>query len=413
MSYLSEQDADSPLSRWQFEETTGSTIDDDKTVTRDGTITGTVTLNQPAVFNDGGLGATFDGTSGFVTMGAMNGLLGIGTVEAIVQFNSIPATQVAVFTHQFSGSILPMVIGFNLDSSHTSQLQVGYFTGSVWQTATFAAVTTGTPYHIVGKYDGTTVKMRVNGVQVDSTPVTTVRPGAGTVLANAYIGKNWNSNIFLSGKVYDVAIYAAALSDARIDAHFATLGNGFADNFASAKPVFLASGLNNIDTSTWTLEGSEPGTMFQSGWASFTPPATDVYEFSTVGSNYDTMLALYTGTALNNLVLTIGDDNSGGSGASLFRVSLTSGTQYYLQLGAVSNGAGGLASFSLRAVAAARISGDYIEVLDNGTAIARVSASYIAALTQNQTTTIARHSLAYVEVLTPTATVFVGWGLDR
>jgi hypothetical protein len=241
MSYLSEQDADTPLSRWQFEEAAGPTIDDDKTATRDGTITGTVTLNQPAVFNDGGLGATFDGASGFVTMGNMNGLLGIGTVEAIVQFNSIPATQVAVFTHQFAGSILPMVIGFNLDSSHTSQLQVGYFTGSVWQTATFAAVTTGIPYHIVGKYDGTTVKMRVNGVQVDSTTVSTVRPGAGTVLANAYIGKNWNSNVFLSGKVYDVAIYAAALSDARCDAHYAALGNGFADNFASAKPVFLVS----------------------------------------------------------------------------------------------------------------------------------------------------------------------------
>jgi hypothetical protein len=237
MSYISEQDADTPLSRWKFEETAGTTVDDDLTTTRDGTINGGVTLNQPAQFSGSLLGADFNGSTGYVSFGNASGLLGIGTIEIVAEFDTIPASNsVALFSHAWAnGQIIPLVVGFNLNGSNAGKLQVGYFTGSVWVVTTWGTVpSTGVPYHIVGKYDGTTLALWVNGVQVASAAATTARPGTGSVNSTAYIGRRWDLAQYHDGKIWDVAIYATALSDARIGTHYNVLiDDGLAPGFAT------------------------------------------------------------------------------------------------------------------------------------------------------------------------------------
>jgi hypothetical protein len=418
MSYLAEQNADTPLARWQFEEIAGSTIDDDQSVTHDGTITGTVTLNQPAVFPDGGLGADFDGSTGYVNIGNMSTTLGIGTVEAVVMFDTIPSGSNAnpIFSHAWtSGQIIPLVVGFDMDNAHSGQLGVGYFTGAVWQGAYWTtAPTTGVPYHIVGKYDGTTLKLRVNGVEVATATPGTARPGAGSVNATAYIGRRWDAAQFHNGRVWDVALYGSALSDIRSDAHYLALANPFTDDFANAKAIAPSSTLSNIDTTAWTLEASEPGSMDKTGWATFTPAATDLYTLSTVGSNFDTKLAVYTGTALNNLVLVASDDNSGGSGTSRLQATLTSGTAYYVQVGAQPAGSGGLLSFSITQMADGRLAAIIAEVISDAAPIKQLTAVSAEVLSSSSNTIPdKRLSGLAVEVLTPMQAVFVGWGIPR
>lgn len=228
MSFISEQDFDSPLSRWRFEEVSGSTIDDDLTVTRDGTINGGVVLNQAAASQVPGvsLGADFNGSNGYVSFGNAAALLGIGTIEAVVSFDTIPASAAnPIFSHAWTnGQIIPLVIGFNLNAAQPGKLQVGYYTGSVWVVATWSSTpAVGVPYHIVGKYDGTTLKLRVNGSEVATAVVGAARPGTGTVNASAYIGRRWDLAQYHDGKIWDVALYATALSDGRIDTHYAAL----------------------------------------------------------------------------------------------------------------------------------------------------------------------------------------------
>ncbi len=432
MSYLSEQNADSPLSRWKFEETSGTTIDDDLTATRDGTINGGVTLNQAAQFTDGGLGADFNGSSGYVSFGNASGLLGIGTIEAVALFDTIPSGANAnpIFSHAWtSGQIIPLVIGFNLDAANPGKLQVGYYTGSVWQTATWTtAPTTGKPYHIVGKYDGTTLKLRVNGTEVASTTVGTARPGSGTVNATGYIGRRWDSAQYHDGKIWDVAIYGAALSDVRIDAHYLVLANAFADNFANANAIFDGYAISGVDSTAWGTEGSEPGGVFNTGWVKFTPTLTHPYRLSTVGSNYDTVLNVYTGTALNNLVLVGNDDDSGGSGTSRLSMSLTSGTTYYIQVGSKILGGGSLA-FALDATADARLGGQADEVITDASPQRRLAGTATESITdsagspQRRLAGTATESITdsagvpsrrvagvAVEVIVPSRLTFVGWG---
>lgn len=430
MSYLSEQNTDTPLSRWQFEETAGSTIDDDLTATRDGTINGTVTLNQAAIFPDGALGADFNGSSGYVSFGNASGLLGIGTVEVVAQFDTIPATNPnPLFAHAWtSGQIIPLAIGFNMDGANAGKLQVGYYTGSVWQTTTWStAPEVGVPYHIVGKYDGTTLKLRVNGTEVATTTVGTARPGAGTVNGTAYIGRRWDLAHYHDGKIWDVAIYSTALSDARTDAHFLALANPFNDAFASAGAAITPLSLSGLDTTGWTTEGSEPGGLFNTGWATFTPSVTDAYRLSTAGSNYDTVINVYTGTLLTNLVLVATDDDSGGSGTSRLQTTLTSGTTYYIQVGAKVSG-GGSMSFALNQMADARLAAVTAEAVTDGTPSRQLAAVSAEALTDatapsRQLAAVSvetlsdsdgpperRLSAISVEVLVPARLVFVGWG---
>jgi hypothetical protein len=72
----------------------------------------------------------------------------------------------------------------------------------------------GTWYHVVGTYDGTNIKMYVNGKLEDSR-ATTVTPGTQT--SSFVIGKNaMASNRYLDGKIDDVRIYNYALSLAQI-----------------------------------------------------------------------------------------------------------------------------------------------------------------------------------------------------
>ncbi|HSX06741.1 MAG TPA: LamG domain-containing protein [Candidatus Saccharimonadia bacterium] len=437
MSYLSEQNTDNPIDRWRFEETTGLIIADDIASIHSGTISGGVTLNQSGDFVGSGLGAAFDGTSGYVSFGSASAMLGIGTVEATARFTAIAATTDIIFTHAWtSGQIIPLALGTNLDASHPGLLQVGYFTGSLWQTATWTtAPSLNTSYHIVGTYDGTTLVLYVNGTQVATSTPGTARPGSGSINTAAYIGSRWDIPLaqFHNGTISDVSLYGGALSGARVTAHYNALVSvtgPFADNFAGAGVLAAGDEFFGITTTAWTTEAGEPGSMSHTGWATFTPVTTGVYHLATIGSNFDTLLAVYTGTALNNLVLVASDDNSGGSGTSFLTATFTNGTTYYVQVGAQPAGAGGSLSFSLVQQATSRLTSVTLDALVIPTATSRRITSTtldvvtvptlvprrLSAVTLDAavipTATPRTVSKAYLEVLTPAIYTrpFIGWG---
>src|SRR5206468_3383843 len=91
-----------------------------------------------------------------------------------------------------------------------------------------------------------------------------------------------------------------------------------------------------VPTAGFTTETSEPllCPVSATAWAVFTPAADGVYQIDTIGSDYDTGLAVYTGTALASLSLVANDDDSGGSSTSRLVLEMIAGTQYYIQAGA-------------------------------------------------------------------------------
>ncbi|GEP44286.1 Calx-beta domain-containing protein [Brevifollis gellanilyticus] len=105
------------------------------------------------------------------------------------------------------------------------------------------------------------------------------------------------------------------------------------DNFASAAVITGNTGTQagtNVDA---TLETFEPSLRYRSIWYSWTAPATGSVTFDTIGSGFDTMLGIYTGTAVNELTTLATDDGSGGGSESLIILPVTSGTIYWIKIG--------------------------------------------------------------------------------
>lgn len=118
------------------------------------------------------------------------------------------------------------------------------------------------------------------------------------------------------------------------------------DNFADAPQLVLQNGNGSLTTTNTlaTKESGEPRHAEDSGGKSvgfkFTPTATKIYRIVTAENNFDTVLAVYTGSAVNNLQ-SVGyndDCNNICNDASAVNLMLTAGTTYYIAVDGVRNG---------------------------------------------------------------------------
>ncbi len=118
------------------------------------------------------------------------------------------------------------------------------------------------------------------------------------------------------------------------------------DALADAILVSGLSGTINGTNVNATAEPAEPIHWNLSGtassvWYRWTAPATGLASIDTVGSSFDTVLAVYTGSTFVNLARLTQDDDRGGNRTSLVSFSATAGTIYYLAIGGASSSARG------------------------------------------------------------------------
>ena len=118
------------------------------------------------------------------------------------------------------------------------------------------------------------------------------------------------------------------------------------DNFASAQLINGCSG-NVIGTNvSATKESGEPDHSSNGGtrtvWYQWAAPATSSVTITTAGSDYDTVLGVYTGSAVNNLT-TIGSNDDVVSGDTSSRVifNATGGVVYKIAVGGFNNQSAG------------------------------------------------------------------------
>ncbi len=108
------------------------------------------------------------------------------------------------------------------------------------------------------------------------------------------------------------------------------------DNFADRVPISGLSGTiagNNLNA---TREVGEPRHAGKTGgksvWYTWQAPVTGVATFRTVGSTFDTLLAIYSGTVLSNLVTIDSDEDAGGHGTSRTHFNVIHGNQYHIAI---------------------------------------------------------------------------------
>ncbi|MGH7970437.1 MAG: InlB B-repeat-containing protein, partial [Limisphaerales bacterium] len=113
-------------------------------------------------------------------------------------------------------------------------------------------------------------------------------------------------------------------------------GNDF---FAQATPLTGASGSNSVYTFNATKEVMEPNHAGNYGgksvWYSYQPPADGVLTLDTSGSTFDTLLAIYTGTSISNVVPVAANDDAfvgAPGGYSLLDQAVRSNVVYHIAL---------------------------------------------------------------------------------
>ena len=145
----------------------------------------------------------------------------------------------------------------------------------------------------------------------------------------------------MSGITYSVAVdgFSGKIGSVELSWHPAPVNDNFAD--AQVLPS-TSSGTATGEVGGETIEPGEPiGFGFGTIWYSWTAPADGTYKFDTVGSNFDTLLAVYAGSSLDTLdVVQLNDDDPDrGCCSSWVPIpTTTAGTTYSI---AVSNLEGG------------------------------------------------------------------------
>ncbi|OHA29641.1 MAG: hypothetical protein A3B08_03430 [Candidatus Taylorbacteria bacterium RIFCSPLOWO2_01_FULL_43_44] len=198
---------------WTFDEGTGLRANDFSGKNNYGTLSGTT---KPTwVSGKHGKALSFDGTSGYVDAGNQSSVNLTTAITASVwikynvdpktlRYNGIISKQVSTNAYQLQTYSTDGRIEFVIGTGVTAAASISN-----------TVLKQGAWYHIVGTFDGSNVRMYVNGI-ADGTPA----PYVGTIPIssnNLVIGKNYDgTNKFFNGLIDDVRIYSRALSAAEI-----------------------------------------------------------------------------------------------------------------------------------------------------------------------------------------------------
>jgi len=107
------------------------------------------------------------------------------------------------------------------------------------------------------------------------------------------------------------------------------------DNFANAQVISGNSGTVTGSNVGATKEPGEPNHAGNAGgasvWYRWTPSISGSVTIDTIGSNFDTLLAVYTGSAVDSLTLIASNDDIGGGNLqSRMTFPATAGTTYHI-----------------------------------------------------------------------------------
>jgi hypothetical protein len=198
----------------------------------------------------------------------------------------------------------------------------------------------------------------------------TAAAGTKTALGAWQTGTTYTDAAGTAGTTYYYFVQAAVNSSGTRPSDYSAYKTGVKampqpanDNFASAIALAGYSG---------RVEGSTVGATAQSGeplhadggnnsvWWTWTAPTLGTMEISTFGSSFDTVLAVYTGTAVGSLAKVAANDDSAAGGTSTSRVvfDAAKGTVYRIAVAGYGGETGAVTlSWQFAAANAAKFTG--------------------------------------------------------
>jgi hypothetical protein len=203
------------VSYWRLGETSGTSAADSKG-SNPGTYTGGVTPGTAGLLtSDPDKAADFDGSTGYVSIADANTLdfTTAFTLEAWIKPDVIGSSYIL---NKFGAAD-----AYALVVSDIAILRFRDSFGAYHQALGATGLTASHIYHLVGTYDGSTLRIYVNGVLDGSSSF------SGSVDVNSTplrIGAHGFDVAFFDGVIDEVAVYNAALSSATIQQHYHAAG---------------------------------------------------------------------------------------------------------------------------------------------------------------------------------------------
>lgn len=232
----------------------------------------TATNNGATVDNNGKIGKcySFSGSSNKITIPFQTAVSSaIGTISCWVKFNSFPTSSTWFNLIQIgaSGGFAACRLGMYME--YTNKINISINGSTTGQNVYTHSLTTGKWYHLCATFDGTTVKLYLDGNQVLSKTATI---GSYTTSASTmFIGGT--NNYYLNGYMNDVRYYDNCLSDKEVKeisralvVHYPLDRNGWGqDNLATCTtPVYnIAASASSNYNYIWINNNTlEPNTTY-------------------------------------------------------------------------------------------------------------------------------------------------------
>jgi len=214
--------ADTPRLYLKLDETSGTTAADSSGAAHDGTYFNSPTLGSTSLLTDGSgksMGMTANGgTIARVPNAAwMDSWTGL-SVECLVNLSSaVDSTNGDALVSRYGSGGFEFLLWRNTAGKFGLQIQTG---GSFRNVTSTTTPSNGTKYHLVGTWDGSNVRIYVNGA-LEGSPVSAPGSLAASTMQIDVGAYSASSGTTPGGLIDEVAVYDYALNSTRIAAHYA------------------------------------------------------------------------------------------------------------------------------------------------------------------------------------------------
>ncbi|MBL8689748.1 MAG: hypothetical protein JNL04_11645 [Rhodospirillaceae bacterium] len=350
------------VSQWRPATASGLVL----TVTKSGTGSGTVTSSPSGISCGSTCSASFaSGQVVTLTAAADSGSTFAGwssSCSGTASTASITMTASAACIATFTGS----TSGTPANDAFASATSLSGSSGSTTGSNVNATKETGESSH-AGNSGGKSVWWTWTPSSGGSTTITTIGSSFDTLLAvytgssvsavsaiasNDDTSSSLQSSVTFTataGTTYRIAVdgYGSASGSIVLTWNQTGTTSGPAnDAFSSAIALTSPSGTTSGTNVSASKESGEPSHAGNSGgtsvWWKITPTASGQVTVSTAGSSFDTLLAVYTGSAVGSLTSVASNDDTGATLQSAVSFNGTAGTTYYVAVDGYSGSTGSI-----------------------------------------------------------------------
>jgi len=163
---------------------------------------------------------SFDGVDDYIDLGYENYDFG-SSVSLALRFT--PTSKMKYTFNEFFNNFEGAGLGFGINNNNTLYFQIYNEDKNIYESVAYPNIELNKEYTIVGTYDGTNIRLYVNGILASTVESKgKIKPSPYSMVLGANPGGNGSYSVFTGIDMYEAAIYTRVLSSSEIASDFAS-----------------------------------------------------------------------------------------------------------------------------------------------------------------------------------------------